>query len=145
MRREASSLLSWKALDFLRLSTWVLGDLDAHLGFEAIDFAEDGAFLELDLRLGEIGLGLAEVGDALFGVGAILGALLFDLMAEVVEFGLGVAGLIDLLGAIEDGDEVAFLDLGPIGDELGESHGTALAPDLRDEDFGGMDGFDEYR
>ena len=66
--------------------------------FEAIDFAEDGAFLQLDFGLGEIGLGLAEVGDALFGVGAILGALLFDLMAEVVELGLGVAGVIDLLG-----------------------------------------------
>ena len=116
--------------------------LESHFGFEAVDFAEYGAFLEFDCGLGEIGFGLAEVGDALFGVGAILGALLFDLMAEVVEFGLRVAGEIDLLGAIEDGDEVALVDFGAIGDEFGEGHGTALAPDLGDEDFGGVDGFD---
>ena len=111
--------------------------------FEAVDFAEDGALLSSILGFGEIGFGLAEVGRALFGVGAILGALLFDLVAEVVEFGLGVAGVVDLLGAVEDGDEVAFLDFGAVGDEFGEGHGAALAPDLGDEDFGGMDGFDD--
>lgn len=63
-------------------------------------------------------------------------------MAEVVELGLCVAGEIDLRCAIEDGDEVALLDFGAIGDEFGESHWAALAPDLRDEDFGGADGFD---
>ena len=119
------------------------GVLKADLGFEAVDFAEDGAFLEFDSGLSEIGLGLAEVGGALFGIGAILGAFLFHLVAEVVEFRLGVAGLIDLRGAVEDGDEVAFLDLGAVGDELGEGHAAALAPDLRDEDFGGADGFDD--
>ena len=118
------------------------GDLEFHFGFEAIDFAEHGAFFELDGGFGEIGFGLAKVRDALFGVGAILGALLFDLMAEVVELGLRVAGEIDLLCAIEDGDEVALVDFGAVGDEFGESHGTALAPDLGDEDFGGTDGFD---
>jgi hypothetical protein len=116
---------------------------EADVGLEAEDFAEYGTLLELDGGLGEIGLGLAEVGDALFGIGAILGAFLFHLMAEVVELGLGVAGLIDLLGAVEDGDEVAILDFGAIGDEFGEGHGAALAPDLRDEDLGGADGFDD--
>ena len=70
----------------------------ADLGFEAVDFAEHGTLLQFDFGFGEIGLGLAKVGGALFGVGAVLGALLFDLMAEVVELGLGVAGLVDLLG-----------------------------------------------
>src|SRR5260370_42192075 len=60
-------------------------------------------------------------------------------MAEVLKFGLGVAGLIDLLGAIEDGDKIAFLDTGPVGDELSKCHRAALAPDLRHEDFGGME------
>ena len=114
----------------------------ADVGFEAVDFTENGAFLELDGGLGEIGFGLAKVRDALFGVGAILGPLLFHLMAEVVEFGLGVAGEIDLLGAIEDGDEVALADFGSVGDQFGEGHGAALTPDLGDEDFGGADGFD---
>ena len=118
------------------------GSLQADFGFEAVDFGEDGALLEFDAGFGEIGFGLAEVGGALFGVGAILGALLFDLVAEVVEFGLGVAGEIDLLGAVEDGDEVAFLDAGAVGDQLGQGHGAALAENLRDEDFGGVDGFD---
>jgi len=118
------------------------GVLEADLGFEAVDFAEDGAFLDLDSGLGEIGLGLAEVGGTFFGVGAILGAFLFHLVAEVVEFGLGVAGLIDLRGAIEDGDEVAFLYFGAVGDEFGEGHAAALTPDLGDEDFGGADGFE---
>ena len=45
--------------------------------------------------------------------------------------------------AIEDGDEVAFLDSGAVGDEFGEGHGAALAPDLGDEDFGGVDGLDD--
>jgi len=79
----------------------------------------------------------------LVGPGAILGCLLFDLMAEVIELGLGVAGLIDLLGGVEDGDEVAGVHFGPIGDELREGHGAALAEDLGDEDLGRMDGFDD--
>ena len=44
--------------------------------------------------------------------------------------------------AVEDGDEVALLDSGSVGDELGEGHGAALAQDLGDEDFGGVDGLD---
>ena len=112
------------------------GGLEADVGLEPEDFAEDGALLEFESGLGEIGLGLTEVGGALFGIGAILGAFLFDLVAQVVEFGLGVAGLIDLLGAIEDSDKVAFLDLGAVGDEFGECHGAALAPDLGNEDLG---------
>jgi hypothetical protein len=118
------------------------GAVEADVGFETVDFTENGAFLELDGGLGEIGLGLAEVRGTLFGVRAVLGALLFDLMAEIVEFGLGVAGEIDLLGAIEDGDDVAQADFGSVGDEFGEGHGAALTPDLGDEDFGGADGFD---
>jgi hypothetical protein len=118
------------------------GVVEADVGFEAVDFTENWAFLELDAGLGEIGLGLAEVRNTLFGVGAILGALLFHLMAEIVEFGLGVAGEIDLLRAVEDGDEIALADFGSVGDELGEGHGAALTPDLGDEDFGGADGFD---
>jgi hypothetical protein len=114
----------------------------ADVGFEAVDFTENGALLELDGGLGEIGLGLAEVRGTLFGVGAILGALLFDLMAEIVELGLGVASKIDLLSAIEDSHEVAQADFGPVGDEFGEGHGAALTPDLGNEDFGGVDGFD---
>jgi hypothetical protein len=118
------------------------GDVEADVGFEAVDFTENGAFLELDGGLGEVGLGLAKVRGTLFGVGAILGALLFDLMAEIVELGLGVAGKIDLLSAIENSDEVALADFGSVGDEFGEGHGAALTPDLGDEDFGGADGFD---
>ena len=56
---------------------------------------------------------------------------------------MGVAGLIDLLSAIEDGYEVAFLDSGAVVDEFGEGHGAALAPDLGDEDFGGVHGFED--
>ena len=119
------------------------GTLEANLGLEAVDFGEHGALLELDCGFGEIGLGLAEVGGALLGIGAILGAFLFHLMAEVVEFGLGIAGEIDLLGAIEDSDDVAFLDLGAVGDEFGEGHGAALTEDLGDKDFGGADGGDD--
>jgi hypothetical protein len=37
------------------------GGLEFDLVFEAIDFAEDGAFFELDGGFGEIGLGLAKV------------------------------------------------------------------------------------
>ena len=118
------------------------GTLDAHISFEAVDFAEYGALLQFDSGLGKIGFGLAKVGRALFGIGAILGAFLFDLVAKVVEFGLRIAGEIDLLGAIEDRDEVAFFDFGSIGNEFGEGHGSALAEDLGDEDFGGVDGFD---
>ena len=141
MRREAASLLSWSAFDLLRLSTWV----------RAAGGGRSFLRRSISLRTGPFWNSISALArsasawrrsDALFGVGAILSALLFDLMAEVVEFGLGVAGLIDLLGAIEDGDEVAFLDSGAVGDELGERHGAALAPDLGDEDFGGMDGFD---
>ena len=118
------------------------GILEADLGFEAVDFAEDGTFLDFDGGLGEIGLGLAEVGGTFLGVGAILGAFLFDLVAEVFELGLSVAGLIDLRGAIEDGDEIALLDPGAVGDEFGEGHAAALTEDLGDENFGGVDGFD---
>ena len=117
------------------------GGFQPDIRFETVDFAEYGTLLQFDFRFGEIGLGLAEIGDALFGVGAILGCLLFDLMAEVIEFGLGVAGLVDLLGGVEDGDEVARIHFGPVGDELGEGHGAALAKDLGDEDLGRVDGF----
>jgi hypothetical protein len=64
-------------------------------------------------------------------------------MAEIVELGLRIAGEIDLLCAIEDGDEVALVDFGAIGDEFSEGHWATLAPDLGDEDFGGTDGFDD--
>jgi hypothetical protein len=64
-------------------------------------------------------------------------------MAQVVELGLGVASEIDLLGAIEDRDEVAFFDPGSVGDELGKGHGAALTVDLGNEDFGGAHGFDD--
>jgi hypothetical protein len=47
------------------------------------------------------------------------------------------------LGGIEDGDEVAGLDGGSVGDQFGEGHGTTLSVNLRDEDFGGVDGFDD--
>jgi hypothetical protein len=41
------------------------------------------------------------------------------------------------------GDEIALLDLGAVGDEFGKSHAATLTPDFGDEDFGGVDGFDE--
>ena len=47
-------------------------------------------------------------------IGAILGAFLLYLVAKVVKFGLCIAGEIDLLGAVEDRNEVAFFDLGSI-------------------------------
>src|SRR5438270_8942677 len=62
-------------------------------------------------------------------------------MSEVIELGLGVARLIDLLGGVEDGDEVARVYFRSVGDELRKGHGSALTKNLRDEDFGGMDGF----
>src|SRR6185369_2167834 len=114
--------------------------LDANISLEAVDLAEHGALLQFDSGLGKIGFRLAKVGHTLFGIGTILGAFLFDLVPKVVEFRLGVAGEIDLLGAIKDRDEVALFDLGPIGNEFGEGHGAALAEDLGDEDFGGVDG-----
>jgi hypothetical protein len=67
---------------------------------------------------------------------------LFDLVTKVVEFRLRITSEIDLLGAIKDRDEVAFLDFGSIGNEFGEGHRSALAEDLGNEDFGGVDGFD---
>jgi hypothetical protein len=118
------------------------GTLEFDVGFQAINLAEDGAFLKLDSGFGEIGLRLAKVGHALFRIGAILGTFLLDLMAEVVKFGLRIAGKIDLLGAIEDGDEVAFLDFGSIGNQFGKSHGSPLAENLGDKNFGGADSFD---
>ena len=143
MRREAASLLSWAALDLVRLSTCVRAASQSDVRFETIDFAEYGTLLQFDFRFGEIGFGLAEVGDALFGVGAILSCLLLDLVAEVIELGLGVAGLVDLLGGVEDGDEVARVYFGPVGDELREGHGAALAEDLGHENLGGVHGFDD--
>jgi hypothetical protein len=65
---------------------------------------------------------------------------LLYLVAEVVELGLGVSGLIDLLGGVEDGDEIARIYFGPVRNELREGHGAALAEDLGDEDLGRMDG-----
>ena len=119
------------------------GGLEFDFILETVDFAEGGSFLELDLGFGEIGLGLAEIGQALFGIGPVLGGLLIDLMAEIVEFGLGVAGVVELLSGIEQGDEVTFFDAGAVRDEFGEGHGAALAVNLRDEDFRGMDGFED--
>jgi hypothetical protein len=118
------------------------GGIEFDFGFEAIDFGEDGAFAQFDFGFGEIGFSLAQVSGALFGIGAILGTLLIDLMTEVVEFGGGVTGVVRLLGGIEDGDEVTFGDAGAVWDELGEGHGATLTPDLRNEDLGRMDGFD---
>src|SRR6185369_11414722 len=116
--------------------------LDANISLEAVDLAEHGALLQFDSGFGKIGFRLAKVGHTLFGIGTILGAFLFDLVPKVVKFGLRIAGEIDLLGAIKDRDEVAFLDFGSIGNEFGERHRSALAEDLGDEDFGGADGFD---
>ena len=39
-------------------------------------------------------------------------------MAEIVVLGVGFAGEIGLLGAIEDGDQVAFFDVEPLGMSL---------------------------
>ena len=56
-------------------------------------------------------------------------------MSQIFEFRLGITGLIDLLGTIENGDQISFLDSGAVGDQFGKSHGTALTPDLWYEDF----------
>ena len=64
------------------------GNLSVDFVFQAVDGAEERSLLHLDARLGEVGLGLLEVGRALLGVGAVLGALLVHLVAEIVELGL---------------------------------------------------------
>jgi hypothetical protein len=112
------------------------------LGPLEVDVGEDGPFLKLDLGFGEVGFSLAKIGNTLFGVGVVLRELLFHLMAEVLELGLGVAGVIDLLGGVEGGDQITFLDAGAVGDELGECHPIVLAVDLGDQNFGGVDGLD---
>ena len=78
-----------------------------------------------------------------FGVGAILGAFLFGLVAQVVEFGLGVTGQVHLLGGVKNRHQIAGCHLRAIWNQLGKGHGAALAPDLGDEDFGGVDGFED--
>jgi len=119
------------------------GVLRLHLGFEAIEFGEDRSLLQLNFGFGKVCFGLTKVRGALLRIGAILGHLLFDLVAEVLILRFGVAGQVELLGAIEDSDEIAFLDTGPVGDEFGEGHGAALSPYLRHQNFGGVNGLNQ--
>ena len=119
------------------------GGLELDLHFGAVDIGEGRTFFQLELGFGELALGGLQIDGALFGIGAILGALLFDLMAEIVVFGLGVAGGVDLSGGVEGGDQVALFDFGPVADQVSESEGSARSEDLGDENFGGVDGFDD--
>jgi len=65
------------------------------------------------------------------------------MMAEVVKFGLGIAGVFHLLGGVERVDEIAFLDAGAVRDEVGECERPAGASvDGGNQDFGGTDGLD---
>ena len=97
--------------------------------------------MQLDSGLGKVRLCLPQIGGALLGVGAILRALLLHLVAEVVVLGLGIADDVGLLGGIEERDDVAFFDLRPVGDELGQREGSALTPDLRHQDLRGVHRF----
>ena len=119
------------------------GNAGLFLVFELLDFSEHGSFAELNFSLGEVGLGLLQVGGAVFAVGAILDAFLVGLMAEVVEFGLRVAGGVHLGGGVEAGDGVAGLDLSPVGDDVGEGHAAVISGNLGHEHLGGVDGLND--
>src|SRR5205085_12581324 len=75
-------------------------DLGFGFGALKIDIGEDGPFLQFDLGLGEVGFGLSKIRNAFLGVCVVLGDLLFDLMAQVLKLGLGLAGGVDLLGGV---------------------------------------------
>jgi hypothetical protein len=98
-----------------------------------IQIAQNGAFLDIDFGFIEIGLGLNEIGIAFFGVVSLFGALLIDLMGEIVKLGAGFASGFDLIGGIELGEELAGLYAGTIFDDLQQSElreRTVLPRDL---------------
>ena len=83
---------------------------------------------KLQLRFRKIGFGLLQIGPPFFGVAAELGLLLLDLMAQVVESGLGVARVIELLDVIELGDGIPRLHFGPVRDQRGQREAPAPCP-----------------
>ena len=69
--------------------------------------------------------------EARFSASARFCAALLDLVAEVVELGLGVAGVVEFLGAVEFGEQVAFLHADSARDDLGERDAATLIAELR--------------
>ena len=97
-----------------------------HLVLLLFDFAQNGTFPDLDSRLFEIGLGLLQIGCALFGVALVLGLLLFDLMTEIIILSLRFAGEFQLVGIVELGQQVSGVHGHAILDQFDESQITAL-------------------
>ena len=110
------------------------------LVLQPVDFAEQRAFAQLQFSLGQIRFGGLQIGGALGGVRAILRLALLHLVRQVVELGLGIARIVQFLGAVEFRKHVAGLDHYSVGDDLGQGDLAALSPDLRH-----LHGKDVYR
>ena len=116
-------------------------DVGPYLVFEARDFAQDGSFLEFQQGLINRSLGLREEGLAVLGIGPVLGDFLLDLVAQIFESRSGVTSVVELLGGVEFGDNIAFLHPRAIGNQAGQALLAAGAVDSWHDDFGGANGF----
>ncbi len=112
------------------------------LVFLLVDFAEDGTFPDFDFGLVEIGLGLLEIGSSLFGVVAMFGGLLFDLVFQIVVLGFAFAEELQFIGAVEFSEDLTGFDYRSVGDELGEGEIAASAFDPRHLDGSHIDRLD---
>jgi len=113
-------------------------DLEFVFGLETVDFAEQRAFAKLQPGLGEIGLGLLEIGGALFPIATLLRLELLDPVPVILVAGLGVPRAVERAGAVELGDDIAFAHTGAAGSDLGE-HEIADVAELRHRDGDGFD------
>jgi hypothetical protein len=123
---------------FFQAGHVLAGNVGTHSVFQARDFAQDGPLLKLEQSLIQRGLGLLECGRAVLGISAVLGGLLLYLVAEIFVFCLGVTRVVQLLGGIEFGDQVAFLDARSVRNQPGQGDRASRAIGGWDDNFRGM-------
>lgn len=78
--------------------------------FILIDGAQDRAFANFNLRFFEIGIGGGKFGAAFLDVADVLGAFLFYLVRQIVEFSVGLASGADFRCGVELGNKFAGMD-----------------------------------
>src|SRR5437764_1362901 len=83
-----------------------------------------------------ISLGGLQVDGPFRRIRPVFRPLLFDLMSQVVVFGLGVARSVNLSRGVEGRDDVALFHFRPVSDQMSQGHRTTRSENLGNENFG---------
>src|SRR5690242_21835997 len=85
-----------------------------------LDFAQNGAFADLNLRFFQIRFGLLQLGSPFLGVAFVLRLLLVYLMTEIVVLRLSLPGEFQFIRPVKLGQQISRMNFAPVLDQLGQ-------------------------